>query len=222
MEWKLVIFDLDGTLIDTIDDLGAAVNHVLSSVGMPLHTMAEYRLMVGGGIRNLVYRALPEEHKDDERLLNTLLEEFVTYYSAHICDFSKPYDGMPGLIKDLNREGSIRLAVASNKFQKGTQMLIERLYPDVKFDCVYGGRDGFPLKPDPAVVRLIMKECGVESSHCLMVGDSAVDTKTAAAAGIASVAVSWGFRPTEAAEGATFRVLSAKELKSIILPGRPQ
>lgn len=222
MEWKLVIFDLDGTLIDTINDLGSAVNHVLLSAGMPLHTMEDYRLMVGGGIRNLVYRALPEEHKNDEKLLDSLLKEFVTYYSAHISDFSRPYDGMPELLKDLSERGKVRLAVASNKFQAGTQTLIERLYPEVAFDCVYGGRDGFPLKPDPAVVQGIMKECGVGSSSCIMVGDSAVDIKTAAAAGIASVAVSWGFRPAEAAEGATFKVSSVEKLKAVILSGCPE
>jgi len=219
MKWKLVIFDLDGTLIDTINDLGAAVNHVLDSEGLPLHSMDEYRLMVGGGIRNLVYRALPEEQKSNERLLEALLGRFVEYYSAHICDYSRPYDGMRELLLSLNEAG-VGMAVASNKFQAGTQMLIGRLYPGVKFECVFGGRDGFPLKPDPAVLRIIMESCGVEAFRCLMVGDSAVDTKTAAAAGIASVAVSWGFRPAEAAEGATYKVSSAAELGDLILCGQ--
>lgn len=217
MKWKLVIFDLDGTLIDTIADLGTAVNHALTLHGLPLHTIEEYKYMVGNGVRNLVWRAMPESLKGETQLLAALLADFLKYYQAHITDHSRPYDGMPQLLSDLQREG-VKMAVASNKFIAGTQALIDRFFPDIKFAAVLGGREGVPLKPDPQVVTEIMKVAGTISEETVMVGDSATDTSTAANGGILSIGVTWGFRPEDAARTADYVADTVEQLRSLLLP----
>lgn len=216
MNWKLVIFDLDGTLIDTIEDLGLAVNFALESKGLPTHQIQEYRQMVGGGVRNLVWKAMPEQSKDDEKLLDELLAVFMQYYKANICVHSHPYDGIPELLSELD-SATVKLAVASNKFQSGAQELISMLFPDIDFLCVYGGREGVALKPDPSIVNTIIREAQLDTAEVVMVGDSGTDTRTAAAAGIDSIAVSWGFKPESAAEGATYIAHSCEELRSVLL-----
>ena len=160
MDTGLVIFDLDGTLLNTIGDLAVACNAVLAMRGLPQHTYDEYCHFVGNGIMRLVERALPEE-------LRT------------------PYT--------VARRG-IRIAVASNKFQAGTEKLIRLFFPGVEFAAVFGQREGVPLKPDPAVVGEILALTGVAKERVLYVGDSGVDMQTAAAAGVRSVGVTWGFR----------------------------
>ncbi len=151
MDANMVIFDLDGTLIDTIGDLAAAVEHALSQGGFPGHTVGEYRNMVGHGIRNLVTRALPEGSPDD--VIDVTLERFVEYYIEHIDVLSRPYPGIPELLGTLVSEG-FTLAVASNKFQEGTESLIRRFFPEIPFVKILGNAPGLPLKPDPEVIRL--------------------------------------------------------------------
>ena len=225
MDANMVIFDLDGTLIDTIGDLAAAVEHALSQGGFPGHTVGEYRNMVGHGIRNLVTRALPEGSPDD--VIDVTLERFVEYYTEHIDVLSRPYPGIPELLGTLVSEG-FTLAVASNKFQEGTESLIRRFFPEIPFVKILGNAPGLPLKPDPEVIRLaIAAACHSLNEVCVatgqrpysaaakrewtrprpggdpvtpataavMVGDSATDIKTARNAGIPAIAVSWGFRP---------------------------
>ena len=187
---RLVIFDLDGTLIDTIGDLAAAVDHALSVYGFPGHSIEEYRKMVGHGIRNLVTRSLPEGAS--EETIDAALAEFVKYYKAHIDALSRPYPGMQALLRRLTEEG-ISIAVASNKFQEGTQMLMRRFFPDIPFVKIIGNAPGLPLKPDAAVVRLAVDAAGAEAA--VMVGDSATDIRTGHNAGVKSIAVTWGFRP---------------------------
>lgn len=216
MKYELAIFDLDGTLVDTIDDLGAAVNHALSLKGLPLHGREEYRMMVGNGVRKLVLRAMPEELKEDSALLDSLLADFIAFYSEHLDLRSRPYPGIPELLAGLQAAG-MRLAVASNKFQAGTDKIIRRFFPGIDFRAVAGGRDGVPLKPDPTVVRDIMEAAGVPAERTAMVGDSATDMLTAKAAGICGIAVSWGFRPSEAAAECSFRAATAAELGSLLL-----
>ena len=126
MKYKLVIFDLDGTLIDTIADLGGAANEVLRVKGFPRHTLEEYRGMVGHGVRNLVRKAMPEALQEDEALLDELLSLFLDYYLQHIDERSRPYQGMPELLAELRAAG-VQQAVASNKFQAGTEKLIRRM-----------------------------------------------------------------------------------------------
>lgn len=189
---ELVIFDLDGTLLDTIGDLAVACNAVLALRGLPQHTYDEYCRFVGNGIMRLVERALPEELRTPDTVA-AVRADFVKYYTEHIDTHTKPYAGIPELVAGLARRG-LRLAVASNKFQAGTEKLVGLFFPDVAFAAVLGQRVGVPLKPDPAVVEEILALTGVAKGRGLYVGDSGVDMQTAAAAGVRSVGVTWGFR----------------------------
>ena len=216
MRYELVIFDLDGTLVDTIEDLGTAVNHALAQKGLPLHEIPEYRLMVGNGIGKLVKRAMPGPLQDDAGLFGELLDSFVKYYSSHLDVHSRPYPGITGLLARLSAAG-MKLAVASNKFQAGAETIVGRFFPGVDFCAVLGGRDGAPLKPDPEVVREILDKAGVLREKAVMVGDSATDMLTAKAADICGIAVSWGFRPQEAAAECSFRADTSEELEKLLL-----
>ncbi|MBP5487277.1 MAG: HAD hydrolase-like protein [Bacteroidales bacterium] len=207
----IVIFDLDGTLIDTIGDLAAAVENALSRNGFPGHSVEEYRKMVGHGIRNLVTRALPEGVS--EGTIDTVLSNFVEYYTAHIDVLSRPYPGIHQLLRGLNKAG-VKLAVTSNKFQAGTEMLIRRFFPDIPFVKILGNAPGLPLKPDAAVVRLAMD--AAETSRGVLVGDSATDIRTAHNACIPAIAVSWGFRPKTDLEAAEAIADSVEELSNLI------
>lgn len=208
---KLAIFDLDGTLIDTIEDLGTAVNHALGLRGLPQHSIAQYRDMVGHGIRQLVINALGPAAGDP--LTDEVLADFVDYYVAHIDVHTRPYPGMQQLLADLQKKG-IRLSVASNKFQQGTEKLVREFFPDIHFVAVLGNSPELPLKPDAAVVQLIMEKAGVSREETVFVGDSAIDMKTAANGGVRSIGVSWGFRPrTDLQESGAMDIAdSAEEL----------
>ena len=208
---KLAIFDLDGTLIDTIEDLGTAVNHALGLRGLPQHSIAQYRDMVGHGIRQLVINALGPAAGDP--LTDEVLADFVDYYVAHIDVHTRPYPGMQQLLADLQKKG-IRLSVASNKFQQGTEKLVREFFPDIHFVAVLGNSLELPLKPDAAVVQLIMEKAGVSREETVFVGDSATDMKTAANGGVRSIGVSWGFRPrTDLQESGAMDIAdSAEEL----------
>ena len=216
MKYKLVIFDLDGTLIDTIADLGTAVNVALRGRGLPEHGLEEYRGMVGHGVRNLVTKAMPEALRDDTALLETLLAAFLDYYLQHIDERSRPYPGIPELLADLSAQG-VQLAVASNKFQAGTEKLIRRMFPLIPFAAVLGGQPGAPLKPDPAIVERICAETGVSREETVMVGDSGTDIATAANAGVGCIAVTWGFRSREALSAAPMLSDTAEELRALLL-----
>lgn len=218
MKYGLVIFDLDGTLIDTIADLGAAVNVALRAKGLPEHTMEAYRGMVGNGVRKLVERAMPEALRADEPLLEALLAVFMDYYLKHIDERSHPYPGIPELLAELRGAG-VQLGVASNKFQAGTEKLIARMFPGMRFAAVLGGRPGAALKPDPAVVEEIRERAGVPAAETVMVGDSGTDIAAAANAGVDCIAVSWGFRPREALGAAPRVVDTVAELRSVLLDG---
>ncbi len=191
---KLVIFDLDGTLLNTIDDLGTAANHTLAELGLPQHTLDEYRLMVGNGMRKLIMRALPQDKASDDAFIDSTLKQFLEYYAAHIDVYTKPYPGIPELINTLSNNGYL-LAVASNKIQAGAERLIERFFPGIPFVAVMGNSPLYPLKPDAAVVEYIMDKAGTDRNSTVMVGDSGTDIQTARNAGIPIIAVSWGFRP---------------------------
>lgn len=193
MKYKLVIFDLDGTLLDTLDDLSAAVNHAMQQRGFPSHTRDEYMKMVGHGARNLMSQALPMEHKDDEALIDAALADFRVYYNAHIDVYTKPFPGIQELIAALHQKG-VLLAVASNKFQEGTEHLIKEFFPEIPFVAVLGNRQGFPLKPDPEVVGEVLRKAGISQDQAVMVGDSDTDMETAANGGIQGIAVNWGYR----------------------------
>jgi phosphoglycolate phosphatase len=216
MKSKLIIFDLDGTLLNTIGDLAVGCDHMLSLRGLPTHTYEQYCSFVGNGILRLVERALPEELRTEE-YVKAARKDFVEYYIDHIDLKTIPYDGMTELVEELRQSGA-KLAVASNKFQAGTEKLIRKFFPEVEWVEICGNREGVPLKPDTALVDLILDKAGVERENCYMVGDSAVDILTAQNAGIHSIGVSWGFRSREELEqaGAEQIADTVEQLKSML------
>ena len=198
----IVIFDLDGTLLNTIDDLGYACNHALAQTGYPTHPIGAYPAKVGNGINNLIRRALPENERTEENILR-VRASFVPYYNQHNCDYTKPYSGIPELLAALKADGC-RLAVASNKYQAATEKIVSRFFPDI-FDVVLGEREGVERKPDPQIVFDILHALGCQDVHTadvVYVGDSLVDMQTAANAGVPFVACAWGFVPREQLEAA--------------------
>lgn len=216
MKYKLVIFDLDGTLVDTIADLGAAANAALAAKGLPQHAPEAFRGMVGHGVRNLMKQAMPEALREDEQALDALLEVFLAYYLEHIDERSHPYPGIPELLAELSAAG-VQLGVASNKFQAGAAKLIGRMFPGISFTAVLGGRPGVPLKPDPAVLDEIRARAGVSCTETVMVGDSGTDMATAERAGVDAIAVSWGFRTREQLGDAPRIVDSVEQLWDLLL-----
>ena len=187
-----MIFDLDGTLLDTIDDLKEAVNHAMSLRGFPTFTRDEVMAMVGHGARNLMRKALPVGHKEDD-MVDAAYNDFRAYYITHIDVHTKPFPGIHDLLTQLHQEG-VMLAVASNKFQEGTEHLIKEFFPEIPFVAVLGGRPNFPLKPDPEIVNEVLRKAGIDKENAVMVGDSDTDMETAANGGIRSIAVNWGYR----------------------------
>ncbi len=192
---RLVIFDLDGTLLNTIGDLAVACNVMLTLRGLPQHSYEEYCTFVGNGVLRLVERALPEPLRTPENVL-LARRDFVEYYTANIDIYTKPYDGITELLTELKRRGTA-LAVASNKFQAGTEKLVRSFFGDYEFVSVLGQRPDVPLKPSPAIVEEILDATGFSREEVLYVGDSGIDIETAAAAGVRAAGVTWGFRPRQ-------------------------
>lgn len=188
-----VIFDLDGTLLNTLGDLRAATNHALEVRGLPPHSMEEIRQFIGNGIRLLICRAMPEGTPETE--IDAALDDFKAYYAAHIHDRTVPYDGIPQLLTALRKRG-IKVAVLSNKIDSASQQLIEYFFPG-KTDVVFGEHVGVPRKPDPTSCRMVMQQLGVQPEQVLYVGDSGTDMQTAKNAGLYAVGVTWGFRSKE-------------------------
>ena len=197
--YRTVLFDLDGTLLNTIADLAAAGNHVCRENGWPEYSVAEFQAMVGHGIPNLVRTFSPESGQDPETLAASLAE-FSAYYSAHSMDRTVPYPGIPELLDHLNAAG-VQLAVCSNKADEFSRRLIEHYFPG-RFALVRGKREGVPVKPDPAVVHGILSELSADPAGALFVGDSATDIHTGHNAGLPVCAVTWGFRPRQSLEKA--------------------
>lgn len=193
MKKKLVIFDLDGTLLNTIEDLATGANHALAVLGYPTHDAATIRSFVGNGINKLLEHALPEGEKTEENILR-MRSVFIPYYDEHNADLTVPYKGIPELLVRLQDEG-VQLAVASNKYQAATEKLVAHFFPDINFIKVLGQRPEVPIKPDPAIVTAILQTAGVSKDAVLYVGDSGVDMLTALNAQVDAVGVTWGFRP---------------------------
>lgn len=194
--YKLVIFDLDGTLLDTIGDLMAAGNHTLRAMGMPQHTEEDYKRFVGNGIPKLIERMLPEPHNADDE--SRALELFSDYYGKHKSDRTKPYEGMPQLIERLSSAGIVCVC-NTNKAQEFSAELVRKAYGENIRDLIGAGA-GFPAKPAPDAALELCRRFGTDRADALYVGDSNVDMNTAAAAGIASCGVLWGFRSREELE----------------------
>lgn len=189
---KLMIFDLDGTLLDTIHDLAAATNFVLEKRGYKAHTTPEYYYLVGNGIYNLIKNSLPEGARTPENI-EALKDEQLTYYSAHLYDNTKPFDGIPQALEALQKRG-IKLAVVTNKPHAAAQELMRSFFPNIAFECVQGNCEGIPVKPNPAAVNMVIEKAGVLKDEVLYFGDSDVDMLVAKNAGVKAIGVLWGYR----------------------------
>ena len=199
---KLVIFDLDGTLLNTYEDIAAATNHALAMHGYPTHSTPVIKSFVGNGINKLFERALPEGHKTEENILK-IRAAFIPYYNEHGADFTMPFEGIVELLYTLQRLG-LKLAVASNKYEQATKALIDTYFPEIEWCTVLGQREGVPTKPDPTIVNEILAAAGItDKSEVLYVGDSGVDMQTAINAGLDAVGVSWGCRSRQELESFT-------------------
>lgn len=190
---QLVIFDLDGTLLNTINDLGRATNHALESMGLPAHAIEAYPMMVGNGVAKLMERALPPELRGEDTVREGL-RLFRAYYDEHCCDETAPYRGIPELLAELGARG-VRMAVASNKYQAAVERIVAHYFPDVAFAAVLGQQEGMQPKPDPSIVFAVLNASPTPKADVLYVGDSGVDMETARRACVESVGAAWGFRP---------------------------
>lgn len=190
---KALIFDLDGTILDTLDDLADALNYALRTGGYPLRTLEEVRRMVGNGIGNLVSRGIQEgRESQSQEAVQAALATFKDYYADHCQDKTKPYDGVLEALGRL-KEAGYALALVSNKADFAVQELRGVFFPGV-FDYVTGEREGVARKPAPDMVASAQAALGVTAGECVYIGDSEVDVATARNAGVDLVAVTWGFR----------------------------
>ena len=210
--YQAVIYDLDGTLADTLGDIATCMNRVLGWHGSPGYDVAAYRYLVGNGMRVLCERALGDAARD-ATLLDRVEEEMRAEYGAHNCDNTGPYAGIPELLETLTDRG-LGQAVLSNKPQAQTEDMVHRLFGTERFALVRGQVAGIPLKPDPTSLLQIAADLGLPVESCLMVGDTSVDMETARRAGLASVGVLWGFREEEElrASGAGAIIAAPEEL----------
>lgn len=200
---KLLIFDLDGTLINSIDDLADSVNHALTENDFPVHELNKFNMFVGNGVQKLIERALPDNCRDSETILK-VKSRFDFYYNQNYCNKTKPYDGINQLLEKIWQNG-IMTAVASNKPDNFTKKIVSAFWKD-KFTNVYGNREGVAKKPDPECVHIIMNELSVTTEEVIFIGDSNVDIITAKNAGLKSIGCLWGFRTRKELEdsGADF------------------
>jgi len=206
------IFDLDGTLLDTLDDLAAAVNYALRQHGMPEHTREDVRRFVGNGVRLLMIRAIPDG--EDNPLFEATFQTFRKYYMEHSLDTTRPYDGIPELLGELRARGK-RVAVVSNKFYAATSELCHHFFPDtVEVAIGEHEAEGIRKKPAPDTVKEAFRQLGVDSRNAVYVGDSDVDLQTARNAGLPCISVLWGFRDRAflEAHGATTFVTTPEEI----------
>lgn len=215
---KLIIFDLDGTLLDTREDIADACNYALRMCGFPERALDEYNMLVGRGIYNLFRGALPPESRSDETVLR-MKSHFVPYYNAHICDKTEPYPGITEMLDTLEAEG-IAFAIASNKYQEGTEILVEKLLGKYGFVRILGQRENKPIKPDPEIINEAMSVLpGIKAEEVIYCGDSDVDMQTGTNAGVRTIGVAWGFRTREelAAYGPWLLAENPAEISAAVL-----
>ena len=200
---QLVIFDLDGTLINSIKDLGAATNFALEKNGFPTHPLEAYPMYVGNGVSKLIERALPEDQRN-EAMIKKIRADFTTYYDIHNTVFSyipntaeSSFFGLTEELLEHLPENGIKIAVASNKYDAAAKALVTTLFPSISFAAIEGQKEGVPVKPDPSVVFEILGATQVKKADVLYVGDSGVDMETARRACVDSVGVTWGFRSVD-------------------------
>lgn len=213
-QYHTYIFDLDGTLLDTLDDLASAVNYALRTYGMPEHSRDAIRCFVGNGVRMLMIRAVPDGEQNPK--FEEVFETFRKYYMQHSLDTTRPYDGIPEMLAALRQRGC-RLAVVSNKFDAATKELCKHFFPNT-IEVAVGEHEaeGIRKKPAPDTVLEALSQLGVSSKNAVYVGDSDVDLETARNAALPCISVLWGFRDRDflLAHGATTFITSPKELYS--------
>lgn len=194
--FKLAIFDLDGTLMNTISDLACSCNYILESLGYPTHEEKAYLRMVGNGIPKLIEGALPEEERTEENVLK-VTDLFLPYYKSHSCDLSAPYQGTLEVLETLAQRG-YKLAVASNKFQGGVDEVVGHFFDNIPFTIALGAREGVEKKPDPQIVFDAMAAANIhDKGQVIYIGDSDVDMMTAHNAEVVACGVTWGYRTEE-------------------------
>lgn len=217
---KAVIFDLDGTLVNTISDLAKSVDYALAKFGFSGHTLAEYTSYVGNGTLKLIERSLPQNVRDDKALLGDVHNTFSAYYAEHFCDSSTAYDGISDLLDYLQNRG-VALCVNSNKPDRFTKAIIEKFFPNYEFAVCIGARDNVPKKPNPASELEIAEILGLDKAQILHIGDSDVDILTAHNSGIKAIGCSWGFRSKESLiqAGADYMADSPAEIKEFFKKG---
>lgn len=215
MKYKLAIFDMDGTILNTIDDLAASLNAVLEKSGFPTRTMDEVISFVGDGLRTLIERGVPDG--SDSETVDRVLADFKAYYAVHCADRTAPYDGIIELLKNLRTNGCLT-AVVSNKADDAVQELCKK-YFDGLFDYAVGERSGILRKPAPDSVNEVLEKLNVSRENAVYIGDSDVDIMTARNAGMDSIIVEWGFRERDflLKKGAKTIVSAAKEIEDIVL-----
>lgn len=216
MSYKAVIFDLDGTLLDTLEDIGTAVNRVLIRKGFPSHPINLYREFVGEGAQLMIMRALPAERCDADTV-KTCLEEYLEEYGRSWNETTRPYEGIPDLLDTLVSRG-IKLAVLSNKPEVFTMQCVNEFLSRWTFDMIIGENESIPRKPDPQGALAIVEHLHIRPEEFIYVGDSEVDMKTAKAAGMFAVGVPWGFRSREELqrEGADILIEHPMEIVKLI------
>lgn len=214
MKFKAIIFDLDGTLTDTQEDLFLSTNHALRSLGLPERSLEEVRRFVGNGIRKLIERAVPEG--TDPRIVEQCFENFRSHYVMHCQDHTRLYPGIASLLTALHAKGHL-MAVVSNKLQTGVTELSHTFFNGI-IDVAIGEQSGIPRKPAPDMVHAALKQLGVSASEAVYVGDSEVDVQTASNAGIACISVLWGFRSRDflIAHGASTLVERPENILSLV------
>ena len=213
---RLIVFDLDGTLINSLEDLADSANYVLEQHGFPIHPVDAYRYFVGDGVRKLIERILPEEERNDSRI-EQCRKEFVDYYKIHMEDKTSVYEGITDLLRALKARG-LKIAVATNKVHVAVEPLMAKYFPGIHFDSMIGQREGIPVKPQPQIMYDILKETGCQPSEALHVGDTATDMQLAHSAGVTPVGVLWGYRPLEELQeaGAKFIIEKPEELLGLV------
>ena len=217
---RLLIFDLDGTLLNTIGGIGSACNEMLAYFDLPTWELSDYERFVGDGSRMLIKRALPAEKAADENFVDSARDVYLKYYRANLARETRPYEGMPEFLKELQGRG-ITIAVASNKFDDGAKFLVPHFYPDIRWAAVEGQKPGGPLKPEPGIISDAIRNsgaAGLARDQILYIGDCEVDIQSAERSGLDYILCTWGFRRRAALEAAGAKTLidNPKELLSFI------
>ena len=215
MKYQLAIFDLDGTLLDTLEDLADSTNYVLSLHSYPVRTLEEVRRFVGNGIRRLIEQAVPDGASAE--VVDTLFAQFIPYYKEHCADKTKPYDGIITLLQNLKQQG-VKLAVVSNKAYYAVKELCDNYFPNL-FEVSVGEREGIRRKPAPDTVNEVLQLLRIEKEQAVYIGDSEVDVETAKNADMDCIAVDWGFRDKDCLQeaGAKVIVSTTKQVEDIIV-----